>query len=82
AMILVGINPPSWRRETTTTIENFTTMKENLVLLEEVREATHIREFTVKQRPNRRYDTRVIPRGLKEGDRGLRRPMERTKEEN
>jgi hypothetical protein len=43
AMIHVEINPPSWRRETTTEEENSVALKENLDFLEEVGEAAHFR---------------------------------------
>jgi hypothetical protein len=79
AMIPVEIDPPSWRRETTTTGENKAALEENLDLLEEVREAAHFREFAIKQRASRKYNTRVIPRNFKEGDLVLKRPMEKEK---
>jgi hypothetical protein len=61
AMIPVEIDPPSWRRETTTTAENKAALEENLDLLEEIREAAHFREFAMKQRVSRKYNTRVMP---------------------
>ncbi|MCI60282.1 hypothetical protein A2U01_0081537, partial [Trifolium medium] len=59
AMIPAEINPPSWRRATLTATVNEEALKENLDLLEELREAAHFREFAVKQRATRRYNTRV-----------------------
>ncbi|MCI13529.1 gypsy retrotransposon integrase-like protein [Trifolium medium] len=48
AMIPAEIDPPSWRTATLTVTENNEALKENLDLLEEVREAAHFREFIVK----------------------------------
>ncbi|KAK2427613.1 hypothetical protein QL285_026181 [Trifolium repens] len=75
AMIPVEIDPPSWRRETVTAAENKMALEENLDLLEEVREAAHFREFAMKQRATRKYNTRVMPRSFMEGDLVLKRPM-------
>jgi transposase InsO family protein len=80
AMIPVEIDPPSWRRETITIAENNNmALEENLDLLEEVREAAHFREFAMKQRVSRKYNTRVMPRDFKEGDLVLKRPMGKDK---
>ncbi|MCI48724.1 hypothetical protein A2U01_0069967 [Trifolium medium] len=38
----------------------------SLDLVDEVREAAHLREFTVKRRAARKYDSKVIPREFKE----------------
>ncbi|GAU44606.1 hypothetical protein TSUD_240980 [Trifolium subterraneum] len=79
AMIPVEINPPSWRRATLTAEENNEALKENLDTLDQVRSATHFKEFAAKQRATRKYNTRVIPREFKEGDLVLKRPMGRDK---
>ncbi|KAK2410326.1 hypothetical protein QL285_045693 [Trifolium repens] len=79
AMIPVDIDPPSWRRETITATENKMALEENLDLLEEVREAAHFREFAMKQRVSRKYNTRVMPRNFAEGDLVLKRPMGKDK---
>ncbi|GAU31520.1 hypothetical protein TSUD_332960 [Trifolium subterraneum] len=79
AMIPVEINPPSWRRETLNAPDNETALKENLDLLEELREMAHFKEFAAKQRATRKYNTRVIPRSFKEGDLVLKRPMGKDK---
>ncbi|MCI18563.1 gypsy retrotransposon integrase-like protein, partial [Trifolium medium] len=79
AMIPVEINPPSWRRETTTLKENTEALQENLDMIEELREKAHFREFATKQRAARRYNTRVIQRKFKEGDLVLKRPMGKDK---
>ncbi|KAK2372840.1 hypothetical protein QL285_073931 [Trifolium repens] len=79
AMISVEIDTPSWRRETTTTAENKAALEENLDLLEEIKEAAHFREFAMKQRVSRKYNTRVMSRSFKEGDLVLKRPMGKDK---
>jgi hypothetical protein len=43
-------------------------MAVNMDVIDEVREQAHIREFAAKQRAARRYNSRVTPRELKEGD--------------
>jgi hypothetical protein len=53
AMIPVEINPPSWRRETTTPQENLEALQENFNLVQELRENAHFREFVSKQRAAR-----------------------------
>ncbi|GAU30847.1 hypothetical protein TSUD_365550 [Trifolium subterraneum] len=79
AMIPAEVDPPCWRRATLTAEVNSKALKENLDLLEEVRETAHFREFTVKQRASRKYNTRVMARGFREGDLVLKRPMGRNK---
>jgi hypothetical protein len=37
-------------------------------VIDEVREQAHIREFAAKQRAARRYNSKVTPREMKEGD--------------
>ncbi|MCI88538.1 gag-pol polyprotein, partial [Trifolium medium] len=54
-------------------------METSLDLVDEVREAAHLREFSVKRRAARKYDSKVIPREFKEGDLVLKRPMKRDK---
>jgi hypothetical protein len=79
AMIPAEVDPPSWRRATLTAEVNSEALKENLDLLDEVRETAHFREFTVKQRASRKYNTRVMAREFREGDLVLKRPMGRNK---
>ncbi|GAU42950.1 hypothetical protein TSUD_142870 [Trifolium subterraneum] len=78
-MIPVEINPPNWRRETLNAPGNETALKENMDVLEEVREMAHFKEFAAKQRATCKYNTRVIPRSFKEGDLVLKRPMGKDK---
>ncbi|GAU27754.1 hypothetical protein TSUD_215650 [Trifolium subterraneum] len=79
AMIPAEVDPPSWRRATLTAEVNSEALKENLDLLEEVRETAHFREFTAKQRASRKYNTRVMAREFREGDLVLKRLMGRNK---
>ncbi|GAU49941.1 hypothetical protein TSUD_408350 [Trifolium subterraneum] len=79
AVIPAEVDPPSWRRATLTAEVNSEALKENLDLLEEVREAAHFREFMVKQRASRKYNTRVMAREFREGDLVLKRAMGRNK---
>ncbi|GAU39516.1 hypothetical protein TSUD_68800 [Trifolium subterraneum] len=79
AMIPAEVDPPSWRRATLTAEVNSEALKENLDLLDEVRETAHFREFTMKQRASRKYNTRVMAREFREGDLVLKRPMGRNK---
>ncbi|RDX75706.1 hypothetical protein CR513_44382, partial [Mucuna pruriens] len=48
-------------------------LRENLDLLQEVREITHIKEYVVKTRVVRKYDRRVVYRDFEEGDLVLRK---------
>ncbi|PNY16673.1 hypothetical protein L195_g013398, partial [Trifolium pratense] len=79
AMIPVEINPPSWRRETSIVEESSEALRENLDMIEELREKAHFREFAVKQRVARRYNSRVIRRWFREGDLVLKRAMGKDK---
>ncbi|GAU43891.1 hypothetical protein TSUD_399390 [Trifolium subterraneum] len=76
-MIPVEIQPSTWRRDTLTLQENNTALEESLDLLSGLREKAHFREFYIKQRAARKYNTRVIPRKFKEDDLVLKRPMGR-----
>ncbi|MCI25710.1 gag-pol polyprotein, partial [Trifolium medium] len=79
AMIPVEIHSSSWRSSIESPLENAKAMKTSLDLVDEVREAAHLRKFTVKRRAARKYDSKVIPREFKEGDLVLKRPMGRDK---
>ncbi|MCI00899.1 gag-pol polyprotein [Trifolium medium] len=79
AMIHAEVNTPCWRQMNTSQETNSEAMAVNLHLLDEVREVAHLREITVKRRAARKYDSRVVPRELKEGDLVLKRPMGRDK---
>ncbi|GAU46524.1 hypothetical protein TSUD_402540 [Trifolium subterraneum] len=78
-VIPAEVDQPSWRRATLTAEVNSEALKENLDLLEEVREVVHFRELMVKQRASRKYNTRVMAREFREGDLVLKRLMGRNK---
>jgi len=48
-------------------------------MIDEIREEVHIREFAAKQRATRRYNSRVIPRSMKEGDLVLKQVVAPTR---
>jgi hypothetical protein len=48
-------------------------------VIDEVREQAHIREFVAKQRAARRYNSRVTPREMKEGDLVLKQVVAPTR---
>jgi hypothetical protein len=48
-------------------------------VIDEVREQAHIREFAAKQRAARRYNSKVAPREMKEGDLVLKQVVAPTR---
>jgi len=48
-------------------------------MIDEIREEAHIREFAAKQRAGRRYNSRVIPRSMKEGNLVLKQVVAPTR---
>jgi hypothetical protein len=48
-------------------------------VIDEVREQAHIREFAAKQRAARRYNSKVVPREMKEGDLVLKQVVAPTR---
>jgi len=48
-------------------------------MIDEIREEAHIREFAAKQRATRRYNSRVIPISMKEGDLVLKQVVPPTR---
>jgi DNA-directed RNA polymerase subunit E'/Rpb7 len=48
-------------------------------VIDEVREQAHIREFAAKQRAARRYNSKVTPREMKEGDLVLKQVVTPTR---
>jgi hypothetical protein len=48
-------------------------------VINEVREQAHIREFAAKQRAARRYNSKVTPREMKEGDLVLKQVVAPTR---
>ncbi|KAJ1400256.1 Ribonuclease H superfamily [Sesbania bispinosa] len=73
AMIPIEIMEPSFRTTTFQEEKNDEDRRAELDLLPEIRENAHIRELACKQRAERRYNSKVVPRKLKVGDLVLRR---------
>ncbi|RDX83017.1 hypothetical protein CR513_36116, partial [Mucuna pruriens] len=59
--------------------ENENELRVNLDMLQEVREAAHIREFVIKSRIAKLYNQRVIPRSFRPQDLVLRKMVHRAK---
>ncbi|XP_057452766.1 uncharacterized protein LOC130744612 [Lotus japonicus] len=72
AMIPVELSKDTWRVAIFNEEENEANLKASLDLLPEVREEAHLREAVVKQRAARRYNAKVVPRQIEEGDLVLR----------
>lgn len=75
AVIPVEIGEPIIRTEVFTSDLNNEALRINLDLLEEAREMAHLKEVTCKQRAARKYNTKVVPRAMKEGDLVLKRAL-------
>ncbi|RDX65933.1 Retrovirus-related Pol polyprotein from transposon 17.6, partial [Mucuna pruriens] len=73
AVIPVEIGEPSARTEFFEPEANETELRANLDMVQEVREAAHIREFAIKARVAKLYNQRVIPRKFGPRDLVLRR---------
>lgn len=82
AMILVELGEPSFKREHTNEAENFDSQKVNLDLRDETREIAHLCEFAVKQRENRRYNMKGIPREMRPRNLVLRKMIKSDGAEN
>ncbi|RDX95532.1 Tf2-9, partial [Mucuna pruriens] len=76
-VILVEIGLPSAHTTLFEPSENETELRENLDMLQEVREAAHIREFAIKTRVAKMYNRRVIPRSFKPQDLVLRKVVQK-----
>jgi len=68
AMIPVEIGEPSLRRELYDPTHNHQNMALHLDLLPELREKTHIRNLSAKQRAARKYNAKLCPRSFVIGD--------------
>lgn len=79
AMLPVEIDTPTWRREHFSEESNEVGIRCTMDMIDEVREAAHIREFAAKQRAARRYNSKVIPRSMKEGDLVLKQVVAPTR---
>ncbi|RDY14485.1 Tf2-9, partial [Mucuna pruriens] len=75
AVILVEIGEPSLRTEFWEPEANAIELRANLDMMQEVREAVHIREFTIKARVAKLYNRKVIPCNFKPQDLVLRRTV-------
>ncbi|KAJ1398185.1 hypothetical protein SESBI_31300 [Sesbania bispinosa] len=75
AMIPVEVMEPTLRMETLEEDNNTNERRVDLDLLPDVREAAHVHEFACKLRAEKKYNSRVVPRKLKEGDLVLRRTI-------
>lgn len=78
-MMHVDINTPSWRYYQFNHEVNDVELKCVANLIDKVRDVTHIREFSTKQRATRRYNSKVMPREMQEGDLVLRKIVLPTK---
>jgi len=72
AMLPVDIDIPTWRRDNFMEEANEIGVKCTMDMIDEIRVEAHIRESAAKQRAARRYNSRVIPRSMKEGDLALK----------
>ncbi|RDY04799.1 Tf2-9, partial [Mucuna pruriens] len=76
-MIPVEIGEPSPRTALFAPGENEDELRENLDMLQEIREIAHVREYAVKARVARKYDQTVIPRSFKLHELVLRKITQR-----
>ncbi|XP_057444151.1 uncharacterized protein LOC130736329 [Lotus japonicus] len=73
AMLPVEIDNDSWRTPPQFEGENPSNMAVELDLLSETRDEDRIREVAMKQRAAVKYDTKVRPRAMQEGDLVLKK---------
>ncbi|RDY13735.1 hypothetical protein CR513_01291, partial [Mucuna pruriens] len=73
AVIPVEIGEPSLRTELFEPSANEGELRANLDMIQEVREAAHIREFAIKSRVAKLYNQKVIPRSFRPQDLVLRK---------
>lgn len=66
-MISVKVGERSYRREQEFEQVNSENLKANLDMIDEVREAANLREFAAKQRTTRHYNSKIVPREMKQG---------------
>jgi hypothetical protein len=78
-MLPVKIDTPTWRRDNFSKEANEIGIRCSMDMIDEIREQAHIREFAAKQRAARRYNSRVIPREMKEGDLVLKQVVAPTR---
>lgn len=75
AVIPMEIEEPTIRTESFRADMNMEELRVNLDLVEEAREIAHLKEFACKQRAARKYNSKVVPKSMKEGDLVLKRAM-------
>src|ERR1051325_8602162 len=78
-MIPVEVTLPSLRRENFEEGTNNQGLDAEADLVEEVRNTTHLREITTKQRITQRFNLKAKQRGFEVGDLVLRRVIDLTK---
>ncbi|KAJ1388820.1 Retrotransposable element Tf2 [Sesbania bispinosa] len=66
---------PTWRLQSFNEEQNKENMKADLDLIQEVRKVAHSKEYAVKIRAERRYNSNVFPQNMKEGNLVLRKAM-------
>ncbi|RDY13460.1 Tf2-8, partial [Mucuna pruriens] len=79
AVIPVEIGEPSAQTALFEPGKNEVELRANLDMLQEIREAAQIREYTVKTRVARRYDKKVVPRRFNPQDLVLRKITQKAK---
>jgi len=79
AMLPVEVDTPTLRRDNFMEETNEIGVKCTMDMIDEIREEAHIREFAAKQRAARRYNSRVIPKNMKEGDLVLKKVVAPTR---
>lgn len=67
------INTPTWRHIAFDENANLEGLDNYVDLLDEVKETTHIREFTIKQRIKRRFNIKVRKQGFNKGGMVLKK---------
>lgn len=75
AVIPVEIGEPTVRTKVFQVGRNSKELWINLDLIEEEREKAHLKEVASKLRAARKYNTKVVPRAMKEGDLVLKRAL-------
>lgn len=68
----VEIDTPSWRHSQLNMYVNNPWLECATYLVDELRDFTHIREFSAKHKADRRYNSKVVPLEMWEGDLVLR----------
>lgn len=67
-MLPMEINTPTWQRLRFNKEDNQVGLESVADLIEEIQEMSHIQEYALKQRTERRYNTKVWPRTMVKGN--------------